>query len=956
MVLREQKIPLDASGEPSIKYKQCASEELRSLATRLDEESIEKATDPSSSGNSNAQIEPLDPCDDCKTVHLPKRIVCCVDGTWMGSDGVAGNESGNASNIFRIWASVKEGIVQDVHGKKRLQLRKYFKGVGTDLELTAIPRLYAGITGSGCEDLISRVYKFCAFNCCPSRDEIYFFGYSRGAYVVRAVAALFHHLRTINPKSEEFDKSYNESLHTYHQSRSKKGVGKHDHETFRHTQTNTLAAAPIRFIGVIDTVKAFNDAGLYDISQTPNIANIRHALAILERRKAFSPEKFINLDSPRQIDTTRETSDHSGTQARPTCTETWFLGSHANLGGSLPQDGLSLWPLQYLLSEAQETGLVLEFQSLVSIEIQNPLEYSMPQDPEKFQSITYKNGLTVSMWDLEAIFASPGFNASVNITASVLGSLLEEERQISGLEKGSSDCPVNTIIHPSVYYHDDCTEMGLLHINKLDGRNRIRKYIQNIKISRDELFWNIPFRQRFDLALGNLRVLVCGGQGAGKSTVINLVADQELATVNPDIEATYHNIYQELPAQAEDKKFVFHDSQGWNSGSDAQFSIVSEFLENRRRQSDFSEQLHCIWYCIKYSQNRIEAVDRRFFDEVNSEGVTIILVFTNCDTLQDSCYVDAIRQYEKEKGNLRRTGGVKEVPQELYPDISCRLDQIYKEKKRSIARNFLSSLGKDLPYVFVAKDGSEGFKKSEYQDHIQDLDNLVSQTESARRSPALRKIHNQAVGSRISEILPIVCDEAAKVIPRPGRYGAFEVEIPNYFGLSVAPNSYFENLSDIFAETRNMRNGVIRRSDSSIPLIYGPKLLGMASAATAFFYEVLPMLYLGPATSAVGVVAVYAEARSKFYRTKAILVELAFLILVYDRLVWFGYPDIERDMMARAWIRALSCAPDIEEKVQNDLSIWGSNDLEGLLLGVVQRFRFVGDNMDAEPGGQEAPS
>ncbi|KAF3315808.1 hypothetical protein TWF173_003004 [Orbilia oligospora] len=930
MALREQKIPLDGSGEPSIKYKQCASEELSSLATRLDEESIEKATDPSPSGNSEAQIEPLDSCADCKTVHFPKRIVCCVDGTWMGSDGVAGNESGNASNIFRIWASVKEGIVQDVHGKKRLQLRKYFKGVGTDLELTAIPRLYAGITGSGCEDLISRVYKFCAFNCCPSQDEIYFFGYSRGAYVVRAVAALFHHIGTLDPKSEEFDKSYNESLHTYRQSRSKKGVGKHDHEViYRHTKTNALAAAPIRFIGVIDTVKAFNDAGLYDISQTPNIANIRHALAILERRKAFSPEKFINLDSPRQIDTTQETLVHSGTQAQPTCTETWFL-------------------------EAQEIGLALGFQSLVSIEIQNPLEYSMPQDPEKFQSITYKNGLKVSMWDLEAIFASPRFNASVNITASVLGSLLEEERQISGLEKGSSDCPVNTIIHPSVYYHDDCTEMGLLHINKLDGRNRIRKYIHNIKISRDELFWNNSFRQKFDLALRNLRVLVCGGQGAGKSTVINLVADQELATVNPDIEATYHNIYQELPAQAEDKKFVFHDSQGWNSGSDAQFSIVSEFLENRRQQSDFSEQLHCIWYCIKYSQNRIEAVDRRFFDEVNSEGVTIILVFTNCDTLQESCFVDAIRQYEKENGNLRRRNGLKVIPQELYPEISYRLDRIYKARKQEIAESFLSSLGKELPYVFVAKDG--GMEKSEYHDHIQDLDNLVSQTESARRSPALRKIHNQAVDSRISEILPNVCDEAAKVIPRPGRYAAFEVEISSYFDLSVAPNSYFENLYDIFAEARNMRNGVTRRSDSSIPLIYGPKLLGMASAATAFFYEVLPMLYLSSATSVVGVAAICAEARSKFYRTKAILVELAFLILVYDRLVWFGYPHIERDMMARAWIRALSYAPDIEEKVQNDLSIWGSNDLKRLLLGVVREFRFVGDNMDVESGGQEAPS
>jgi hypothetical protein len=75
----------------------------------------------------------------------------------MAQDGIADAQSANASNMFRIWACVKDGVVQDADGKPRQQIRKYFKGLGADLDL--IPRIFAGITGSGFEVLIFKVYK-----------------------------------------------------------------------------------------------------------------------------------------------------------------------------------------------------------------------------------------------------------------------------------------------------------------------------------------------------------------------------------------------------------------------------------------------------------------------------------------------------------------------------------------------------------------------------------------------------------------------------------------------------------------------------------------------------------------------------------------------------------------------------------------------------------------------------
>jgi hypothetical protein len=83
-----------------------------------------------------------DVCVDCEKAHLPQRIVICHDGTWMLPDGAIGKSrllyilpnkcteevlrvgsmKGNASNVFRIWCMVKEGVVTDKDGKEWKQV------------------------------------------------------------------------------------------------------------------------------------------------------------------------------------------------------------------------------------------------------------------------------------------------------------------------------------------------------------------------------------------------------------------------------------------------------------------------------------------------------------------------------------------------------------------------------------------------------------------------------------------------------------------------------------------------------------------------------------------------------------------------------------------------------------------------------------------------------------------
>ena len=176
----------------------------------------------------------------------------------------------------------------------------------------------------------------------------------------------------------------------------------------------------IKFAGLFDTVKALDDRGLYDISQTENTYHVRHALAILEARKIFKPERYENKTGVRFP---------AEGQNQRTCLEAWFLGSHGNLGGSCRQDGLSLWPLQWILSEACKYGLVLGFNPHHRIRIEDPAAYTMPNGKGPYQ-FPFKNGANVNMWNLVEQFLVDGFQPVVSMSSD--WGLWTEPRDIFG--------------------------------------------------------------------------------------------------------------------------------------------------------------------------------------------------------------------------------------------------------------------------------------------------------------------------------------------------------------------------------------------------------------------------------------------------------------------------------------------------------------------------------------------
>uniref|UniRef100_L2GGQ2 Peptidoglycan binding domain protein n=1 Tax=Colletotrichum fructicola (strain Nara gc5) TaxID=1213859 RepID=L2GGQ2_COLFN len=297
-----------------------------------------------------------------------RRIVVCVDGTWFNEDGREGHGHGNNSNVFRIYASVKIGKTTDGDGNEVEQIAKYFPGIGTNK--MPLNRFNDGMTGKGCEEQIQEVYasQYCCREIKSKDDEVWLFGFSRGAYVVRAVSVLLNNT-TIREVLNVKDTSMWKAIKSFGVRRRRTGLAGQE---FRWRRENTRDPPKIRFLGLFDTVKMTFGKDTIDISDLSFTNEIRHALAINEERKTFP---LLPIDP---IENTEVKQNNHR------CIQAWFVGAHADMGGGADHDGLSLYPLQWMMIESMAQGLVLDYDPPDCIKglIDSPMDLAFPKPPK----------------------------------------------------------------------------------------------------------------------------------------------------------------------------------------------------------------------------------------------------------------------------------------------------------------------------------------------------------------------------------------------------------------------------------------------------------------------------------------------------------------------------------------------------------------------------------------------
>src|SRR6267143_2674488 len=101
-----------------------------------------------------------------------KRLVLCFDGTWQARP-LHRRYSDHPTNVEKTHMAI---LKQDAKGID--QITRYYRGIGTDRLL----RYPGGLTGLGISEIICDAYAYIVDNFTLGQDELYLFGFSRGAY------------------------------------------------------------------------------------------------------------------------------------------------------------------------------------------------------------------------------------------------------------------------------------------------------------------------------------------------------------------------------------------------------------------------------------------------------------------------------------------------------------------------------------------------------------------------------------------------------------------------------------------------------------------------------------------------------------------------------------------------------------------------------------------------------
>jgi hypothetical protein len=265
-----------------------------------------------------------------------KRIILLLDGTWNDVDVGPFD-----TNIVRIQSLIAQALsharsigentshklVQGYASEGRENIVYYERGVGT----SAFDRFRGGAFGDGLAEKIRRAYKFLSYHYVPG-DNIFIFGFSRGAYTARSLVG---YLGAAGLLKREHCTQVREfaAWNYYRTSPGDRLPGAwwelepyvHDRATFS-----------VDCLGVFDTVGALGvpldrfylinrDRFAFHNVELSSITKVNlHAVAIDEHRKPFEATIWRKPKFKRFKTVTEQV---------------WFSGAHADIGGGyIPEE------------------------------------------------------------------------------------------------------------------------------------------------------------------------------------------------------------------------------------------------------------------------------------------------------------------------------------------------------------------------------------------------------------------------------------------------------------------------------------------------------------------------------------------------------------------------------------------------------------------------------------------
>ena len=283
---------------------------------------------------------------------MPRNVVVCCDGT-------ANEFAQDRTNVVKLYYALEQ--------ERPDQIAFYHPGLGTMEPAGALTPVARQVTrvlgmavGYGLPNDIRDAYTFLV-NHLQDGDQLYLFGFSRGAYTARAVCSLLKMYGLIRPGNDPlvpYAVRMMMAIATIREKQQRNQAGNEEnaalHKYFQLAEDfkNAMCRRECcpHFVGVWDTVSSVgwkdNPLKLPYSADNPDIHIGRHAIAIDERRAFFRTNRWM----PSQ-----EGRDHGPRDLK----QVWFAGVHCDVGGGYPEaeSGLSKFALEWMLTEAQQAGL-----------------------------------------------------------------------------------------------------------------------------------------------------------------------------------------------------------------------------------------------------------------------------------------------------------------------------------------------------------------------------------------------------------------------------------------------------------------------------------------------------------------------------------------------------------------------------------------------------------------------
>jgi len=270
-----------------------------------------------------------------------KRIAVFCDGTWNTPDK-SDNGKHCQTNVVKM-ANALSATSSD----GTAQLLYYDIGIGS--EGSILKRVFDGATGTGISGKILQAYRFIIQNYEPG-DELFLFGFSRGAFTVRSLSGLIRNSGILKINNIHLiPRAYS----IYNSRKSEYQPRETEATLFRKTYA-VAETTRIKFIGVWDTVGALGNPlflngilskrnKFHDTDLSSRVDNAFHALSIDEKRKNF-------------VATLWHQQSHSVGQVLE---QVWFPGVHSDVGGGYRENenGLSDIALEWMLEKARGCNL-----------------------------------------------------------------------------------------------------------------------------------------------------------------------------------------------------------------------------------------------------------------------------------------------------------------------------------------------------------------------------------------------------------------------------------------------------------------------------------------------------------------------------------------------------------------------------------------------------------------------